>query len=408
MDSPPQQPMLCHPLQMRHDLLGTLKETLRTLKNFDPAQNIIRPDESRKAARAAVIVRRDVLRAVYKDDYHTNSFEIDGLAKRVSQALDLIWFWGEAAEISALRSFLAAPADDPRLFAVGTVSVLPAHGIAGPGTGEICRSGSMDQVLGARGAGVERIVDFMSGAAWGRRYDSLFLTARNRASAPGVRGGEAVHRLHMQHVRSSFWGFAPWYVMQGGRLELLDLRECYRDPADVAAALAAPGGWWLAEEDDAQFVEGLCRLNFGFAPAMRLSQASRKREIYVEPGAALPEDIQQFNCVYLAVKPSGSIRLDHALRDAAALNACSIVVCVPLDEDAGAIQRAVAEHGFRLHGILPPRLGNIPRRALGYWCRVRSDLEMAPPFYMDRHTDSRDEARVCAFARSLCDRTGWG
>ena len=238
----------------RETTLSSLTDILHALSGFEPAANIIHPNETRKHARAAVLVRLDVLRRVYCDDYHTNSYAIDVLAERVSRGDELIWFWGSAAEIAALRAYLAGGTAPVPAFAVGTVSVLPAEGIAGPGTGELCRSGSMDRVLGVRGPGVERIVDFMSGADWGRSYDSLFLTARNRASAPGVRGGEAVHRLHVHHVRSSFWGFAPWYVMQGGCVELLDLRECYRDPDDVARALAASEGWWLAEQDDADFV----------------------------------------------------------------------------------------------------------------------------------------------------------
>ena len=403
--SPVAQPILCYPAGSRETTLSSLTDILHALSGFEPAANIIHPNETRKHARAAVLVRLDVLRRVYCDDYHTNSYAIDLLAERVSRGDELIWFWGSAAEIAALRAYLAGGTAPVPAFAVGTVSVLPAEGIAGPGTGELCRSGSMDRVLGVRGPGVERIVDFMSGADWGRSYDSLFLTARNRASAPGVRGGEAVHRLHVHHVRSSFWGFAPWYVMQGGCVELLDLRECYRDPDDVARALAASEGWWLAEQDDADFVTSLCNLNFGFAPPVMVLRPIEKSPIRMTSGAHLSPEIQPFNYAYLVADPSASVPFDAALDEASSRNPCSIVACIPMDRpDTLSPQAAIAERGFRLYGMLPPRAGALPRRPLGFWCRVRPDLDVAPPFYVHHPTSSRDEAKVLDRANTLCNR----
>jgi hypothetical protein len=397
------QPIFCHPAERRDGLLEILWQTLQELDSFDPAINIIRPSESSLHPRIAHCIRRDILFEVYRNDYHTDCLDDQRIAERISRGSEMLWFWGDAAEIAAARRCFAKQCQAPPRLELGTVTVLPAEGIAGRGTGEICRSGSLDNRLGARGAGVERIVDFMSGAAWGNEYASLMLTARNLASTPGVRGGEAVHRLHSHYVRSRFWGFAPWYVMQGGCLELLDLRECERDPNQTVSGFRASPDWWVPGPQEAEFIEALCRLNYGLCPRIRWPAPAGAPELRVLVGEKLPGDIQPFNCAYLIVDADGDIELAHGLRLLSDRNPCCIVAGVPLDDPrAATMQSTLKSRSFELYGMLPPRsAGRHSRRPMGYWCRPRADLQVASPFYLGRTDGNRDEERILVRARYL-------
>jgi hypothetical protein len=397
------RPILCHPAEPRDRLIEILQQTLRELVSFDPTVNIIRPSESSLHPRIAHRIRHDVLFEVYQNDYHTDCLDDKRIVERISRGSEKLWFWGDAGEIAAVRRCFAEQCEAPPRLALGTVTVLPAEGIAGRGTGEICRSGSLDARLGARGAGVERIVDFMSGAAWGEDYASLMLTARNRASAPGVRGGEAVHRLHSHYVRSRFWGFAPWYVMQGGCLELLDLRECERDPNQTLSGFRVSPDWWVPGADEADFIEAVCRLNYGIRPRIRWAAPGGACEFRVRIGDKLPDDIQPFNCAYMIADADGEIEFAHGLRLLSDRNPCSIVVGVPLDDPCSStMQRALKSRGFELYGMLPPRTAGIhSRRPIGYWCRLRGDLQVAAPFYLGRTDGNSDESRILNRARYL-------
>lgn len=390
------------------DLIVDLEQTARA-SGFDAEGQMIGPLETAAAPDVAADIRLRVLLETYQGDYHTDSFDFARVAGRICAGDESIWFWGGADEIDRVRAALRDGRLDGPLPEVGTVSVLSAEEEFGPGHGELCRSASLDRTIGGKGFMVWRTLQYVSGRepTLSNRYHTLVLAARNRASAPGVRGGEALHRLHTAYVRSLFWGVVPYYVMQGGVLEQTELRESNRNPDVVAAALDVP--WCFAEERDAAFARALSMVNLGRSPVTNVSSAASSG---VAPMMRLlqppSEDLVGNNHITLVADDRGERPADLVAR-CEALEPCCIAVKVSL-EDAPhvALQRWLNEQGFRMSAVVPPKLvpstGSVDRHtASAIWTKPRADLAVEPPHYLDHPDPTPPERIVLDHLRSLSD-----
>jgi hypothetical protein len=413
------EPLLCVPFTGIEKLRADLQESLAAM-DFDPARNAVGPEETATNPLVALEVRLSVLSRTYRGDYHTDSFDLERLAGQIQDGDEAIWFWGHASEIARLRAVLRGE-DDARALSLGTVTVLSVEAEFGPGHGELCRSGSQSD-FNARGAIVYRTLGYIDGRErWLRaRYHTLTLVPRNRPSTDQIRGGEAIHRIHARHVQSRFWGFAPWYVMHGGVLELLDHRESNRDPNDVIAGLDASVGWYFADPEEAAYAEALCRVNFDRAPRISVSQRQQTSpglaaELHLPPSAGLT----RFNHGTLVVgRGAGGLSVEHGLERLAAVEVCCAVVRLPLDdEDAVPLQRTLRQRGFRLTSIRPPKKTwllkgetRIPveTTACGFWSRPRVDLEVVPPYYRECEGKTGPERTVMRYLRDHLDFTNNG
>ncbi|WP_428262084.1 hypothetical protein [Haliangium sp.] len=410
-------PLLCTRFRGVDALRAELRAALATMA-FDPERNVVGPEVTSRNPEAALEVRLSVLRRTYRGDYHTDAFDIERLGRQIRSGDEAIWFWGEGAEIDRLRAVLEG-GDGSRDLDLGTVTVLSGEGEFGEGHGELCRSGSQSR-FSARGAIVYRTLGYVEERErWLRgRYHTLTLVPRNRPSTDEVRGGEAIHRIHSRYVQSRFWGFAPWHVMQGGVLEMLDHRESNRDPSDVVAGLEASAGWHFADADEAAYAEALCQVNFGLAPPVVVAPAPRgtgglAAKLHLPASA----ELTRYNHGALTVGADGADgagdEVGAALERLASTDVCSAVVSLPLDLAAAVpVQRMVAERGFRLTSIRPPKvtwlLRDEQRRevrtgAYGYWCRPRADLEVVQPYYRGCDSDDASERTILQYLRDRLD-----
>lgn len=408
--------VLAVPVGSRADLLDTMRRTLAD-RVFDATTMFIDPTETRRSPLRSARLRLSVLLRTYQGDYHTDSFELDRLVKQIRRGDEHIWFWGAPDQVAAARAVLRDPDDAPVPdLALGTVTVLSAEHEFGPGQGELCRSGSMDRTVGAVPAILHRMIGYHSGADRGvhDRYHTLLLAARNRASAPSVRGGEAVQHIHCAHVRSRYWGIVPFYIMQGGVLECTELRESNRDPDDLRRALAVGEPWWFADPDDADFAAALVRLNTGAPVDTQVRGGARPtatRSTLIAPPSA---DLVPTN--HATVRPSRAHEASthvssftDGVRAAESLGSCTVAVHLPLDApERTADQGWLNGRGYTLTAISPPKrswqvIDGTRRDTItgptGVWCASRADLSVVPPHYLDRDDLDDDETAVLEHLR---------
>lgn len=369
-------------------------------------------EETAAAAEIAIKARLSVLLRVYAGEYHTDSFDITRLAERIRRGEESIVFWGAAEEIARLRTAFVT-GDLPPDLQLGTNTLLCAEEEWGDGYCEFTRNGSMSTTVRAIRPFLWRTYSFLSGidAHTHQRYHTLFGVLRNRASAPGIRGGELMQQITVRYLRSRFWGWLPFYVMQGGVLEQNDYVEMPRDPSDVSQALAATPRWYFAAEREAGFAADLVRLNNLPVPETVVvaptSAPTGRFEVLLPPRELIATN-------HGTVLPCGERQSGQGLTDAveevinAGVSCCA--VRLPL-ADAGSVdeQQWLLDRGFRLTAISPPthswivRHGtrrHVRREAVGIWTRPRPDLHIEPPFYVDLVT-APDERKVVAYLDSL-------
>jgi hypothetical protein len=346
---------------------------------------IVVTDETTPASLVAVTERCRVLMSVYEGDYHTDAIELDRLAAKVAAGRERIFFWGDLAAIGKLREDIGRAKRetgiDPDLLALGTASLLDASEIFGEGVWELSRTGSTSASVAALEPNLAILQALLCSdqAADRPPLHTLFATPRNRVSGPSLRGGAAIHRMHVRDLRSAFLGLAPWYVMQQGFLEILDYRELHRDPTQVGVLVRQAPGPWFADETDADYAASLIRLSFELDP-------NTPDDINpCETGFAIhePSDLAGAGHQPLFISAVGQHSIQSLLDAASRFDPACIVARVPLIRGNDRTQRALADAGFMFCAMEPPRPGTTPPRWIGHWCRPRSDTQIAPPYYLD-------------------------
>ncbi|GEM_PF-6725666 len=412
---------LARPVQSPETLVAAMRANLAA-RDFDPDTMFIDHTFARQHAQQAVRLRLSVLLRTYRGDYHTDSYDEDRLVAQVRRRDEFIWFWGSPDQVIAARTALTAPANEPLPeLDVGTVTVLSAEEEFGPGHGELCRSGSMDRTVGAIAAILHRMIGYHDGRdqALHRRFHTLLLAARNRATTASVRGGEAVQHIHCQHVRSRFWGVLPFYVMQGGVLECTELRESYRDPQDVRRAAAAQGPWYFYDPADATFAESLWQLSMS-APLLTRVIPGSEGTTATRAGLLRPADPAVASSNHVTVREvrpgSRGLSWSDAVLQAETTGACSVAVHLPLTDAARVPdQRWLAERGYAMVAISPPKhswqVGGESRSpvntgATGIWCRPRADLKVVGPHYLRRADLDDVETAVLTALRPRLESIG--
>ncbi|GAB3988739.1 hypothetical protein GCM10029978_111930 [Actinoallomurus acanthiterrae] len=415
-------PLLAVPYEGADGLVRGLRADLATLGYFRPEANMLDAVETAQAAEVAVAVRKAVLLRVYAGDYHTDSFDVGHLAEQVRSGDEAIWFYGGDKEVARLREVMAASPDDLPELDLGTVSVLCAETEFGPGIGELCRSGSMDRSLGAKAPIMWRTLLYHTGAepTLSNRYHTLMLVARNRPTTPDVRGGEALQRIHSRYVRSRFWGYLPFYVMQGGVLEQLEYRESNRDPDDVLRALEDSPPWHFADPVEGEFAAALAEVSLGRRPRIVCDgpgpAEAEKRARY---RLLMPRTAELAATNHAVVQPAGAgdpsaLALGAAVRRARDGGVCCVAVQLDVtDADTVPVQRRLSEQGFRLSAVIPPkkswlvadgRRRDVEVRPKGIWVLPREDLRILGPYYRDYPAWSEAEGKVLGYLRDRLTR----
>jgi hypothetical protein len=183
------------------------------------------------------------------------------------------------------------------------------------------------------------------------------MTVRNCRASPAATSGIAIHRINQHVLRSMFLGFAPWYVLEAGHIEVLDYREI-RPPASAYIKLRTPS---------------------------------------VESGALNPAELAFINAVL------SQIRSGCALRQPGT-RACppvsitqqkaAVVARCPVDLLTGATAADLRAAGFGLAAIellLPAQ------DWICVWCKPDPTHRLTLPYYASLRAPARHEASVVTY-----------
>ncbi|UZK53923.1 hypothetical protein NEH16_06930 [Streptomyces drozdowiczii] len=262
---------------IRHATGDDRAPALRRIAAAEPGATWTDPDICRRNPLLAVRLRRSVLMRCYNGDYHTDVFDEARLAGRIADGWERVLFWGPEDQVSRVAELFHAPGCPPGSvldgLSLGTHTSLPGEELYGRGHVEVARTGSTQgDSAGATEAILWDLGRILAGARKGEVLHTLSCVPRNRRSAHGVPGGAAIHRLHTRAVGSRHWGVAPFYVMVGGSLELLDYREVSFEERYVRHGFATCGTVHMSDTVSASLVADLCELN-GFDVNIRTVQA---------------------------------------------------------------------------------------------------------------------------------------
>lgn len=212
---------------------------------------------------AVAVARQAVLMAAYDGDYHMDVCDVDRLAGHVASGQERIFFWGKPDAIAkAKRLFLEGITDPERYegLALGTASFLQRTDLGYKPLWELSRTGSISLTVGALAPNLAAIQGIFASHP---EIDKLIATPRNRPPEVGVRSGIAIHRLHQREIGSTFLGFAPWYIMPKGAIELLDYREILSNPDHrPQKVMVGPGA---LEQYELRFLQAVLS-QFGLGP----------------------------------------------------------------------------------------------------------------------------------------------
>lgn len=363
-------------------------EVLRRAAERDPGALWLDPEACKQHPLLAVRLRRSVLMRCYNGDYHTDVFEEERLTASVADGSERVLFWGPADVLANTAEMFARgtlPCDaELDTLALGTHTSLRGDELYGPGHLEVARTGSAQtDPRAAREAITWDLGRVLSGER-GDSFHTVSCVPRNRRSAPGIPGGTAIHRLHTREVGSWHWGLAPFYVMVGGSLEVLDYRELSIDDGMVRAGFNEGGPALVSDARTAALVEQLCALN-GFTIDVRVISSGPAPR--VRPSDGPPADPHGPRVVHLDLDYLGE-RLPRAF--ARLGEACTVAMIDLEDARSVAVQVALLSGGFVLTYISPPKVVLDPEAAggrrrvplRGGFCRVLSSAPLAPPFYL--------------------------
>lgn len=416
-------PLFCFTSELKEQTINRLKLQLDSFNNFNPNYNYVPPIEAKSFPEKAMKARLSILKSVYHNDYHTDSFEVDRIIERIQRGNELIWFWGSKKEVDKLLSYFYSDKNNllPN-FALGTVTAINVGEEFGKGAAELCRSGSTDFFITGKPPIIHRTLGYLlnNETDLHNQYHTLCLVPRTRKSEIGIRGGEAVKIIHTKFLRSRFWGYAPWYVMQGGVLEMLEYREINRDVKDVIKAIKSDELWYVVNSEEAEYVKALCLINFNISPEISgdIFEIDSKNVM----GSLLSvkdKSIKAFNHETIIcdsnVNPITNFKqlifkelLSNLMENVCS---CKVIRLNLLNKTHTAIQRDIRKLGFKLTMISPPKRswcidGNglssevyIP--PYGFWCLPNKALTIAPPYYINFSVVGKLESDILSYLKKI-------
>lgn len=107
------------------------------------------------------------------------------------------------------------------------------------------------------------------------RFRQLYATPRNcleRTSSTGkvIPSGKTISLIYSRLKDVGYWGLAPWYVMPGDKVELLDLRVHTKNDETRERVLAGTSVF-VRDPDVADLVSSIITSNYGFVPRIETS-----------------------------------------------------------------------------------------------------------------------------------------
>lgn len=354
-------------------------------------QYCILPEESRMAPEISFATRLQILMAAYNQDYHCPAMDPAINIAAIAEGKEHVIFWGDPESIATLRAVMRKGETRVSNAALGTATLFsPNHAAThlphASQRFEIGRTASIASMAGSVPtiALLLQAIDGFFGPC-----STIYSTPRNRVGSARACPGAPIHRLHLRELRSSFWGFAPWYLMQDETVEWLDYREIYSDPKIVKRSLHEGGMLPLLSPIDVEYCRCLIQLNapgaesrwFPSAPQAKVS-SSWMVSSYLER-----QDVQMYNPIFIEQAPVGTegSPLEESLARLQYVSCSCKIIRAPINTVSGAEQAILASAGFRLNSIAPhfPIPGNSLERLslVGFWTRCDPKRAIAEPYY---------------------------
>lgn len=395
------------------DVRTTNWESILKRSTFKSETNYICSCESRSAAERALELRIDILMQVYQGDYHTAAFDISTLLEGISSGKERIFFWGEVAEIEKTRRIFSGTHSDGlhRMdhLNIGTATIIKREEESG--CAELSRTGSLSSVAYSTYANIKELEDIFCNYSE-NKIDVIYSTPRNRESTSEIRGGIAIQRQHANELNSSFLGWAPWYIMQGGYIEVLDYRESYTFPAMVLDHIRNIQSLFFISEDDADFVRLLIKLNFGFNETYFTYQVKTpigdSAPIW-KAHAFASDDLKKYNPIFIRHDETDGNDLGSLIGWVLLENFTCICIEIDLEQEYGLqYQKLVTDRGFHFVGlrIVPTMVGwdgQSPSKYIikGMWVRLKEGNVCAEPYYLKLKGLSVDEESILKHLRRI-------
>jgi len=415
--------ILARPLKSSQARLKYWREIIEQA-GVDPLTQYVPPEEARVAPYLSVRARLSILLRAYSHDYHTDSFQFDRLARQVMDGTERISFWGDGDSVRVLRDWIERrqePTDSEldRL-ALGTATILDVQDEFGDGYAEMCRTASRCRSVSATAPILFDLVQLLQDEeVKGFAAHHTFLSVpRNRISTGTIRGGTAIHRVHVREIQSSFWGVAPWYIMQGGYLEVLDYRELHREPVGVVSEFRKISSIHCSTEGEKNYLTALMKLNLSDGvelPSVQAEHSCGLHQVQWCVTACPTPELAAFNPIFIRPDPGGRFStLQEAISFAESMAHACLTVFLPLDDPMFAgHQRWLNDLGYRLAAMSPPKsfmAGSALSAAkrtrtpcFGLWARPRHGAPLATPYYLDGRIDSFVEQQIIRYIRYICN-----
>ncbi len=362
--------------------------------------------ECRAHPYAALALRTYILLKTYRNDYHTDVFDLDRLAEGIRKEEERIFFWGDPEAVAIGRRFLTTnhrtvPDAMPEI-QLGTATILNTSLPEENSIAELTRTGSISQQIPSVHSNIEELESLFRTSG----YQVIFSTPRNRTSTPEIRGGAAIQRQHVRALNSAFWGWAPWYIMQGGFLEILDYRELYREPENIAQQLRVLPGLFVHHKTEAKFIADLFALNLGFSPPVS-NTAEGETTGHLQKGWRIGNvasaDLMAFNPVFLCEDETGEKgtfekAITHLERMPGACHLVELNVC---DSKNIRFQKILQQRAFYLVCVRVHVAKNKKIKLIGAWAKQKKTTPVAPPYYLNMQGFSEVENRLLGYLRNL-------
>lgn len=374
--------------------VSRLSEFKRIIFSNLSSKNFISSHTTKLHPRSSAVVRNYILTQAYCNDYHTDATDLDGASTAIMSEQDQVVFWGNHEDIHQLNLYLTnnlVAEEELTKLRLGTVSLYLHDTFDSNGCLEIGRTGSTCKQL-----------DSMLPTAWllqnlcygnelpSQPYWKILATPRNRKTSKNIRGGAAIHRIHSRILKSTFWGLAPWYIMQGGYLELLDYREIYLQE-DIIKKLEETAVFLYSNTSSTLLLELSTYNKVNFKINQLTFTKAAIQPLYVLHGSN-NLSLQAFNPCFINLSHNDNgLTLTKAIDSELSLTSASSIVALPLVQDSISQQEILEKNGFVLTAISIRKIKFDNLQPVGLWSRINSDIILALPYYFDFiHANNED------------------
>lgn len=359
-------------------------------------------DETALRPALAAGLRSQVLKEVYFGDYHQDVTDLPRLSRLIEEDQERLVFWGSAGNIADLRAALGTGALDASTIdrlarSLGTATFINRERIFGAGIWELSRTGSASSALSLSRPMLAALARHWAGSQW--PDDVVYCTPRNRPSAPRIPGGMGIQRFHQRGVRSAFLGFAPWHLMAGGSIELLEFRALLppQSPMRLAMTLAEPPH--VPYERQAEFCRAILE-SLGAEGMVSFSRAGDRRE--ANAPTELPAGELPVEPLFLTMGDvEGLLRTVQTLTWARPGCPTAVIARLPLTRETLEHQQDLDRRGFSLLALELPRVS--APHWLGQWVLLPSGRPIVRPAYF--RPDIKVPCEV-AIANYVCTELG--